>query len=117
MTARQLPLPLGGDPIAMLASYLGGSVAMLDEAARSFLCDGRVTPFPIDVPRDVLTEAAAAIWTTEELTELRTLQAAMEAAKGTDGFVPAWRAESRCRARLIRRVSPRWASYWEGGWR
>lgn len=114
---RQLTLQLGSDPIATLAGYLGGAHAMLEEAARSFLCDGRVTYFPIDMPRDVLTEAAAQIWTAEELAELRELQTALECAKGTETFMLAWRAESLCCAKLIRRVSPRWAAYWERGWR
>lgn len=115
---RQLALPLGSDPIATLASYLGASHLVLEDAARDFLCSGRVLhATQTDVPERVLIEAAAAIWTAEELAELRALQAALEAAKGTDGFMDAWRAESLYRARLIRRVSPRWATYWEGGWR
>lgn len=124
---KQLTLQFGGDPIATLTGYLGGSRAMLDEAARSFLCDGRVTPFPIDVPRRVLTEAAAAIWTADELAELRalqqtfaTMQRPADAALWPDyerAWLDAWKAESLCRARLIRRISPRWATYWENGWR
>lgn len=125
---RQRPLPLDSDPIAMLVGYLGGASAMLEEAARSFLCDGRVTAFPIDVPRHVLTEAAAAIWTADELAELRQLQAAFSAMRRPDGddeaeqaaytraWLDAWKAESLCRARLIRRVAPRLAEYWERGW-
>lgn len=114
---KQLALPLGADPIATFASYLGPSQLVLEDASRDFLCWGRVLSGASDVPERVLCEAAAAIWTAEELTELRTLQATMDAAKGTDGFLAAWRAESLCRARLIRRVSPRWATYWEGGWK
>lgn len=127
MIEQQLTLQLGTDPIATLASYLGGAPPMLEEAARSFLCDGRVTPFPIDVPRDVLTEAAAAIWTADELAELRALQRTLAAMRRPDDETlwpeydrarrDAWKAESLCRARLIRRVSPHWANYWEGGWR
>lgn len=113
---RQLQLPLGADPISTLTSYLGYSVLALEEAARDFLCFNRVL-IPVDVPERVLIEAAAAIWTAEELAELREKQAAMETARGTDGFVTAWRAASLCEARLIRRVSPRWANYWERGWR
>jgi len=41
MTTHQLALPIATDPIATFAGYLGGSVALLDEAARSFVCDGR----------------------------------------------------------------------------
>lgn len=124
---RQLTLQFGSDPIAVLAGYLGGTLAMLEEATRSFLCDGRVTPFPIDVPERVLTEAAAAIWTTDELAELRALQQAFARMRRPDdetlwpdyerAWLEAWKAESLCRARLIRRVSPRWAAYWERGWR
>lgn len=114
---HQLTLGLGSDPIAMLSGYLGGSPAMLDEAVRSFLCSGRIQ-FPIDVPERALTEAAAAIWTAEELAELRQLQRALQDARGDDAaWIAAWRTESLCRARLIRRVSLRWAAYWEGGWR
>lgn len=123
---QQQRLDLGGDPVATLSGYLGGSKAMLDEAVRSFLCDGRVTPFPIDVPRDVLTEAAAAIWTTDELAELRRLQSAFKAMRRPADealwpeyerdWLAAHKAEMLCCARLIRRVSPRWAAYWEGGW-
>lgn len=116
MTA-QLRLPLGADEIATLASYLGASQLVLEDAARDFLSWGRVLHArQTDVPERVLIEAACAIWTVEELAELRTLQARVEAAKGMDGFMAAWRAESLYRARLIRRVSPRWANYWEGGW-
>lgn len=124
---RQLTLGLGADPVSTLAGYLGGAHAMLEEAARSFLCDGRVTFFPIDVPRDVLTEAAAAIWTADELTELRALQATFNSMQRPEdealwpeydrAWLEAWKAESLCRAKLIRRVSPRWADYWERGWR
>lgn len=113
----QLSLPLGTDPIATLASYLGASKLALEDAARDFLCFGRVLASWCDVPERVLTEAAGAIWTADELTELRALQAAMETAKGTEGFWAAWKATSLCEARLIRRVSPRWANYWEAGWR
>jgi len=113
---KQLTLPLGADPIATLSSYLGYSVLALEEAARDFLCWGRVL-IPVDVPEHALIEAAAAIWSADELAELREKQAAMEAAKGTDDFVTAWRAASLCEARLIRRASPRWANYWERGWR
>lgn len=114
---NQLRLPLGSDPIATFASYLGPSQLVLEDAARDFLCWGRVGYAQTDVPERVLIEAAAAIWTAEELTELRQLQAATEQAKGTEGFIDAWRTESLYCARLIRRVSPRWAQYWEGGWR
>lgn len=126
---KQLTLQLGTDPIAVLSGFLGGAHAMLEEAVRSFLCEGRVTPFPIDVPRDVLTEAAAAVWTQDELAELRALQQAFRALTWPSGadeatqeahtraWLDAWKAESLCRARLIRRVSPKWADYWEGGWR
>lgn len=113
---NQLRLPLT-DPIAQLASYLGSSQLVLEDAAASFLARGRICYCQTDIPEAALCEAAAAIWTAEELAELRALQATMEAAKGTDGFMAAWKAESLCRARLIRRVSPRWAQYWEGGWR
>lgn len=115
---NQLRLPLGTDPIATLASYLGASQLILEDAARDFLCWGRVLHArQVDVPERVLIETASAIWATEELAELRALQAVMAAAIGTDGYWRAYRAESLCRARLIRRVSPRWASHWEGGWR
>lgn len=123
---KQHSLDLGSDPIATLAGYLGSSHAMLEEAARSFLCDGQVTPFPIDVPRAALTEAAAQIWTADELVELRQLQAALKSMQRPAdeslwsayerAWLEAWKAESLCRARLIRRVSPQWAHYWERGW-
>jgi len=116
MSAHQLRLPIGADPIATLAGYLGASQPALEDAARDFLCFNRVLSRS-DVPERVLVEAAAAIWTAEELAELRALQATMGAAKGTEAFWPAWKAVSLCEARLIRRVSPRRANYWEGGWR
>lgn len=116
MSAQQLRLPLDADPIATLAGYLGASQLTLEDAARDFLCFSRILTRS-DVPERVLIEAAAAIWTVEELAELRALQAAMQAGKGTEAFWPAWKAVSLCEARLIRRVSPRWANYWEGGWR
>lgn len=122
---RQLTLDIGGDPAATLAGYLGHAPALLDEAARSFLCSGRI-PFPIDVPERALCEAAAQIWTADELAELRQVQAAFAAMQRLDdatawpeydrAWLAAWKAESLCRARLIRRVSPQWASYWERGW-
>jgi hypothetical protein len=100
---------------------------MLDEAVRSSLCEGRVTPFPINVPRHVLTEAASHIWTAGELAELRQLQATRVAMCRPDdetlwpdyerAWLDAFKAEMLLCARLIRRVSSWWASYWEGGWR
>lgn len=118
MSTQQLPLPFGADPIATLVGYLGPGQLVLEDAARDFLCFHRVLHTrQTDVPERVLCEAADAIWTAAELAELRALQVAMEVAKGTEGFLAAWKAESLCRARLIRRVSPRWATYWEGGWR
>src|SRR5262245_58371707 len=122
----QLTLPLGSDPITTLASYIGPSVLALEDAARDFLCFGRVL-IHSDVPDRVLIEAAAAIWTAEELAELRALQAALRAMERPEdesrwpdydrAWLDAWRAESLCCARLIRRVAPRWADYWERGWR
>lgn len=129
MPAKQLALPLGTDPIAMLSGFLGGSHLMLEEAARSFLCDGRVCFPAIDVPEWALTEAAAQIWTADDLAELRNLQQAFAAMRRPDGddeleqaaydraWLAAWKAESLCRARLIRSVSPRLAHYWKDGWR
>lgn len=128
---KQLHLDFGGDPVATLASYLGPSRLVLEDAACNFLCSGRISYCQTDVPEHVLVEAAAAIWTADELTELRSLQAVRTAICLPDGdrienerawldYDAAWNAayktESLCRARLIRRVSPRWASYWEGGW-
>lgn len=126
MTVKQLSLALGTDPIAMFASYIGPSQLLLEESVRDFLCWGRVLA-PIDVPERVLIESAAAIWTVDELAELRALQQARttmrppdDEAAGPDydrAWIAVYKAEMLCCARLIRRVSPRWAAYWEGGWR
>lgn len=123
---RQQTLNFGSDPVATFASYLGPSQLILEDAARDFLCFGRVL-YHIDVPERVLIEAVAAIWTADELAELRRLQAALRAMEQPDdealweayyqAWNAAWKAEMLCCARLIRRVSPRWATYWEGGWR
>lgn len=102
---RQLALPLGADPIAVLAGLLGPSQLVLEDAAAHFLAWGRIPYVQTDVPESALIEAATAIWTADELAELRGLQAAGDL-----------RAETLCRARLIRRIAPQRARYWEGGW-
>lgn len=120
MKQRALPL---GDPIATLASYLGYGGLVLEDAALAFLVSGRVTYAQTDVPPAVLTEAAAHIWTVDEIAELRALQEARKDATPAlddDGvcrreWLDACRAENACYARLIRRVSPRRAAYFEQG--
>lgn len=114
---KQQSLGLSADPLAVFIGYLGAGHERVEGAARDFLCWNRVLcANGGDVPERVLLQAAAAIWTPEELAELRALQAAMAAAHG-DAWRAAWKAESLCRARLMRRVSPALAAYWEGGWR
>lgn len=123
---KQLTLPIESDPAATLASYLGGGTLAREEAARDFLCWGHVF-IPSDVPQSAIIEAASAIWTADELGQLRSLQSAFAALQRPQDeslwpdyereWLAAWKAETLCRARLIRRVSTHWADYWERGWR
>ena len=52
MNAHQLSLPLGADPITMLAGYVGASKLALEDAARDFLCFNRCLLYTSDAADD-----------------------------------------------------------------